>query len=131
MRITFPDGSVREYENGTNGLDIAASLSQGLRKAVLCCEIDGVRTDAFLPIEQDCALKFLTFEDEGGRWTYRHTASHILAQAVKRLWPELRIKPKIFFCLICCNDSLCHVCILRYRYTSMPASAHSESAYLL
>ena len=91
MRITFPDGSVREYENGTNGLDIAASLSQGLRKAVICCEIDGVRTDAFLPIDRDCSLKFLTFEDEGGRWTYRHTASHILAQAIKRLWPEVQL----------------------------------------
>ncbi len=91
MQITFPDGSVREYENGTNGLDIAASLSQGLRKAVICCEIDGKRSDAFAPIEKDCSLKFLTFEDEDGRWTYRHTASHILAQAVKRLWPEVKL----------------------------------------
>ncbi len=91
MQITFPDGSVREYENGTNGLDIAASLSQGLRKSVICCEIDGVRTDAFAPINKDCSLKFLTFEDEDGRWTYRHTASHILAQAVKRLWPEVKL----------------------------------------
>ena len=91
MQITFPDGSVREYENGTNGLDIAASLSQGLRKAVICCEIDGKRADAFAPIEKDCSLKFLTFEDEDGRWTYRHTASHILAQAVKRLWPEVKL----------------------------------------
>ncbi|MDO4852623.1 MAG: threonine--tRNA ligase [Clostridia bacterium] len=91
MQITFPDGSVREYENGTNGLDIAASLSQGLRKSVICCEIDGVRTDAFAPINRDCSLKFLTFEDEDGRWTYRHTASHILAQAVKRLWPEVKL----------------------------------------
>ncbi|MBQ5986938.1 MAG: threonine--tRNA ligase [Clostridia bacterium] len=91
MQITFPDGSVREYENGTNALDIAASLSQGLRKAVICCEIDGKRTDAFMPIEKDCSLKLLTFEDEDGRWTYRHTASHILAQAVKRLWPEVKL----------------------------------------
>ncbi len=91
MQITFPDGSVREYENGTNGLDIAASLSQGLRKSVICCEIDGERADAFRPIEHDCAVKFLTFEDEDGRWTYRHTASHILAQAVKRLWPEVKL----------------------------------------
>ncbi|MBR3270420.1 MAG: TGS domain-containing protein, partial [Clostridia bacterium] len=91
MQITFPDGSVREYENGTNALDIAASLSQGLRKAVICCEIDGKRADAFMPIEKDCSLKLLTFEDEDGRWTYRHTASHILAQAVKRLWPEVKL----------------------------------------
>ena len=91
MIITFPDGSSREYENGINGLDIAASLSQGLRKAVICCEIDGQRADAFMPINKDCSIRFLTFEDEGGRWTYRHTASHILAQAVKRLWPEVKL----------------------------------------
>ncbi|MBR0082278.1 MAG: threonine--tRNA ligase [Clostridia bacterium] len=91
MLITFPDGSSREFENGTNALDIAAALSQGLRKAVVCCEIDGVRSDAFLPIEKDCTLRLLTFADEGGRWTYRHTASHILAQAVKRLWPEVKL----------------------------------------
>ena len=91
MLITFPDGSSREFENGTNALDIAAALSQGLRKAVICCEIDGVRSDAFLPIEKDCTLRLLTFADEGGRWTYRHTASHILAQAVKRLWPEVKL----------------------------------------
>ena len=91
MIITFPDGSAREYENGMNALDIAASLSQGLRKSVICCEIDGERCDAFAPIEKDCTLKLLTFEDEDGRWTYRHTASHILAQAVKRLWPEVKL----------------------------------------
>ena len=91
MIITFPDGSKREYENGISALDIAASLSQELKKSVICCEIDGVRSDAFLPIEKDCALKLLTFEDADGRWTYRHTASHILAQAVKRLWPEVKL----------------------------------------
>ena len=91
MIITFPDGSKREFENGKSALDIAASLSQELKKSVICCEIDGVRADAFLPIEKDCALRLLTFEDEGGRWTYRHTASHILAQAVKRLWPEVKL----------------------------------------
>ena len=91
MKITFPDGSAREYENGMNALDIAASLSQGLRKSVICCEIDGERADAFAPIDRDCTLKLLTFEDEDGRWTYRHTASHILAQAVKRLWPEVKL----------------------------------------
>ncbi len=91
MKITFPDGSVREYENGSSALDIAASLSQGLRKSVICCEVDGERYDAFAPIDKDCTLKLLTFEDEDGRWTYRHTASHILAQAVKRLWPEVKL----------------------------------------
>ena len=91
MIITFPDGSKREYENGTSALDIAASLSQELKKSVICCEIDGVRADAFRPIEKDCSLRLLTFDDADGRWTYRHTASHILAQAVKRLWPEVKL----------------------------------------
>ena len=70
MIITFPDGSKREYENGISALDIAASLSQELKKSVICCEIDGVRSDAFLPIEKDCTLKLLTFEDADGRWTW-------------------------------------------------------------
>ena len=91
MIITFPDGSKREFENGMSALDIAGAISNGLKKATLCCEIDGERADAFRPIEKDCTLKLLTFEDENGRWAYRHTGSHILAQAVKRLWPETKL----------------------------------------
>ena len=91
MIITFPDGSKREFENGMSALDIAGAISNGLKKATLCCAIDGVRADAFRPIEKDCELKLLTWEDEDGRWAYRHTGSHILAQAVKRLWPEAKL----------------------------------------
>lgn len=91
MIITFPDGSKREFENGMSALDIAGAISNGLKKATLCCEIDGERADAFRPIEKDCTLKLLTWEDEDGRWAYRHTGSHILAQAVKRLWPETKL----------------------------------------
>ena len=91
MIITFPDGSKREFENGMSALDIAGAISNGLKKATLCCEIDGERADAFRPIEKDCTLKLLTFEDENGRWAYRHTGAHILAQAVKRLWPEVKL----------------------------------------
>ena len=91
MIITFPDGSKREFENGMSALDIAGAISNGLKKATLCCAIDGVRADAFRPIENDCELKLLTWEDEDGRWAYRHTGSHILAQAVKRLWPEAKL----------------------------------------
>lgn len=91
MIITFPDGSKREFENGMSALDIAGAISNGLKKATLCCAIDGVRADAFRPIERDCELKLLTWEDEDGRWAYRHTGSHILAQAVKRLWPEAKL----------------------------------------
>lgn len=91
MIITFPDGSQREYQNGMTALDIAASISPRLAKATLGCAIDGERADAFRPIEKDCALKLLTFEDADGRWTLRHTGSHILAQAVKRLFPETKL----------------------------------------
>ncbi len=89
--ITFPDGSQREFEKGVSALDVAGAISQRLKKATLACEIDGVLRDAFAPIEHDCALKLLTFEDEGGRWAYRHTASHMLAQAVLRLYPDTKL----------------------------------------
>ena len=91
MIITFPDGSKREFENGMSALDIAGAISNGLKKATLCCAINGERADAFRPINEDCELKLLTWEDEDGRWAYRHTGSHILAQAVKRLWPESKL----------------------------------------
>ncbi len=91
MIITFPDGSKREFENGMSALDIAGAISNGLKKATLCCAINGERADAFRPINEDCELKLLTWEDEDGRWAYRHTGSHILAQAVKRLWPEAKL----------------------------------------
>ncbi len=91
MIITFPDGSKREFETGMTALDIAGAISNGLKKATLCCEIDGERADAFRPIEHDCSLKLCTFEDENGRWAYRHTGAHILAQAVKRLFPEAKL----------------------------------------
>ena len=91
MIITFPDGSKREFENGLCALDIAGAISNGLKKATLCCEINGERADAFRPINEDCELKLLTWEDENGRWAYRHTGAHILAQAVKRLWPETKL----------------------------------------
>ena len=91
INITFPDGSVRQFEDGVNAYAIAESISPRLRKATLAAELDGELYDAALPIHGDHALKLLTFADEGGRWTYRHTGSHILAQAVKRLWPEVKL----------------------------------------
>ncbi len=91
MKITLPDGSVREYESGVSAFDVAESISPRLRKAVLAAEIDGVRHDAFAPIIHDCTLKLLTFADEDGRWTLRHTGSHILAQAVKKVFPEAKL----------------------------------------
>ena len=91
MLVTFPDGSQRTYEDTATALDIANSISPRLGKATLACEIDGKVCDDFMPIGHDCQLKLLTFEDDGGRRTYRHTASHVLAQAVKRLHPEIKL----------------------------------------
>ena len=91
MNITFPDGSVREYANGATALQIASDISPRLAKATLVCELDGKLSDAFQPIEGDHAIKFLSWNEEGGRWGYRHTASHILAQAVKRLFPKVTL----------------------------------------
>lgn len=97
MKITFPDSTVREFDAGVTALDVAESISPRLKKATLAAEVDGKLVDAALPLTQDCTLKLLTFADEGGRFAYRHTASHILAQAVKRLYPtaKLAIGPAI------------------------------------
>ena len=91
MNITFPDGSVKQFEDGMTALQIAETISQKLKKATLAAEIDGQRADAFRPIHGDHTLKLLTWQDEDGRWTMRHTASHILAQAVKRVHPEAKL----------------------------------------
>ena len=91
MFITFPDGSRREYADGTTPLAIAESNSPRLAKATLSCTIDGAHSDAFRPIDGDHEIKFNTFQDEDGRWAYRHTASHVLAQAVKRLYPNVKL----------------------------------------
>ncbi len=97
MKLTFPDGSVREYADGMTALQIANDISPRLAKATLICELDGKIADAFRPIHGDHSIKFLDWKEEGGRWGYRHTASHILAQAVKHLFPEtvLAIGPAI------------------------------------
>ena len=91
MNITFPDGSVRVFDDGINALAIAEAISPRLKKATLAAELDGELYDASLPIHGDHTLKLLTFADEGGRLAYRHTGSHILAQAVKRLFPEVKL----------------------------------------
>ncbi len=91
INITLPDGSVKEFESGVTAFDVAEAISPRLRKAVLAAEIDGERHDAFAPIEHDCSLKLLTFNDEDGRWTLRHTGSHVLAQAVKKVRPEAKL----------------------------------------
>lgn len=88
---------IREYENGILAADVARDLGAGLFKAACACEIDGVLCDLRTPLTADCELSILTFEQENGKKAFWHTASHILAQAVKRLYPtaKLAIGPAI------------------------------------
>ena len=90
MKITLK-GDVREFEAPKTALEIAASLSQALKKEALAVKVDGEVQGLTTVIDRDCALEFLTFADEEGRRVYRHTASHVMAQAVKALWPEAKL----------------------------------------
>lgn len=82
---------VRQFENGLSALEIAKQISPALCKACCACKIDGKVCDLKTEVNCDCEIEFLTFDDEDGRRTFRHTASHILAQAVKRLYPEVKL----------------------------------------
>ena len=91
IKVTLKDGSVREFEAGTNVIDIARAISQGLFKSACVCRINGAVKDLRTKIVEDCALEILTFDDEEGKIAFRHTASHILAHAVKRLFPSAKL----------------------------------------
>ena len=90
MLITLKDGG-REFENGMNALDIAGQLSQELKKQALAARVDGELVELVKPIDHDCTLEILTFEDDEAKRVLRHTASHVLAQAVKHLKPEAKL----------------------------------------
>ena len=91
MKITLKDGSVREYAPGTRAIDIIKDISEGLARATLAVGINGEVRDSNTVLERDCALTAYTFSDEAGRDAYRHTSSHVLAQAVKRLFPDAKL----------------------------------------
>ncbi len=90
MEITLKDGSKKQYENAMSILDIAKDLSEGLARAAGAGEVTGAVQHLRTVIETDCELNILTFQDEEGKKAFRHTASHILAQAVKRLYPDAK-----------------------------------------
>lgn len=97
MRITLPDGTVKEYAPGTTALQVARDISPRMVREALAARVNGEVWDLTRPLPEECQLELLTFADEGGRLTYRHTAAHVLAQAVKHLFPgtELGIGPAI------------------------------------
>src|ERR1700743_1291972 len=87
IKITFPDGAVREYENGTTALAIARSISEGLAKKVLAASVNGQVWDATRPITTDATLKLLTWSDSEGKATFWHSSAHLMAEAVEALYP--------------------------------------------
>ncbi len=91
MKITLKDGSSKEYSSPMSVLDIAKDISEGLARAACAGEIDGERVDLRYVVDRDCELNVLTFSDKGGRDAFRHTTSHIMAQAIKRLWPDTKL----------------------------------------
>ena len=90
IKITLPDGSVREYEAGATAYDVAASISQGLAKAVLAAEVNGEVWDLTRPISTDASLKLLKFEDEGGKKTFWHSSAHLMAEAIEEAYPGVK-----------------------------------------
>ena len=97
MKITLKDGSVKEYDGALSVLEIAKDISEGLARNACAGEVDGERVDLRTVIDKDCELSILTFEDKGGRDAFRHTTAHVMAQAIKRLYPtaKLSIGPSI------------------------------------
>lgn len=91
MKIMLKDGSYKEYEKAMTVLEIASDISEGLARMATAGEINGEVVDLRTLVEKDCELNILTFQDENGKAAYRHTTSHVLAEAVKRLYPEAKL----------------------------------------
>lgn len=91
MKVTLKDGSYKEYQNPMSAYDIAKDISEGLARAACAAMVDGKVVDLRTTISDDCELSILTFNDKEGMAAYRHTASHVLAEAVKRLYPEAKL----------------------------------------
>ncbi len=90
IRITFPDGSVREYEKGVTGLEIAQSISQRLAQEVLAASVNGETWDLTRPIEEDATVNLLKWEDEEGKHAYWHSSAHLMAEALQLLYPGIK-----------------------------------------
>ena len=91
MKITLKDGSVKEYESATTAAEITKDISMGLYRNACCCRINGVVKDLRTVVDSDCEFEVLTFDEEDGKKAFNHTASHVMAQAVKRLYPDTKL----------------------------------------
>ena len=90
IKITLPDGSIREYEKGTTALDVAKSISEGLARKVLAASINGEVWDATRPIDTDASLKLLTWDDNEAKSTFWHSSAHLMAEAVETIFPGVK-----------------------------------------
>lgn len=91
VKITLPDGSIREYAKGVSAMDIALSISEGLARNVLAAEVDGEVWDASRAINQDSGIKLLTWNDDGGKATFWHSSAHLMAEALEALYPGVKL----------------------------------------
>lgn len=91
MVITLKDGSVKEFDCAASAADITKEISMGLYRSACCCKINGEVKDLRTIVDTDCTFEVLTFDDEDGKKTFNHTASHVMAQAVKRLYPNVKL----------------------------------------
>nr|WP_303231345.1 threonine--tRNA ligase [uncultured Blautia sp.] len=91
MIITLKDGSTKEYAEAKSVIEIASDISEGLARVACAGEVDGEVADLRTVIDRDCELNILTFDSEGGKGAFRHTTSHIMAQAIKRLFPNVKL----------------------------------------
>jgi threonyl-tRNA synthetase len=91
MKITLKDGSVKEYAAAMSVIDIAKDISEGLARMACAGEINGEVVDLRTVVNEDCELNIVTFNDDAGKAAYRHTTSHVLAEAVKRLYPQAKL----------------------------------------
>jgi threonyl-tRNA synthetase len=90
INITFPDGAVRQYENGVSALDIAKSISEGLARKILAASVNGQVWDAARPIHEDAILNLLTWNDKDGKNTFWHSSAHLMAEAVESMFPGVK-----------------------------------------
>ena len=90
IKITFPDGNIREYEQGVTGLQIAESISPALARNVVSCGVNGETVELNRPIMDDAQIALYKFEDEEGKHTFWHTSAHLLAEALQELYPGIQ-----------------------------------------
>ena len=91
MKITLKDGSFKEYEGSMSVLDITKDISEGLARVATSARVNGEAVDLRHVVDEDCELEILTFDNEEGKGAFWHTTSHIMAQAIKRLYPDTKL----------------------------------------